>query len=143
MPNDLETDMSRINPRAIDGRGMDDRKRLAAELMVSGLSKKEVAEKVGIDESTLWRWQRQEGFAAFLDQLRADALQEMHDQVRMVARLSLRAVGDAVIEGDPEIALKYLGLARAGQIPIAPDQTTGGGRGEPGQLPKGREQLET
>ena len=60
------------SPRADDA-ALTLRQHAAARLLVAGLRLTEVASRLGLDRSTLWRWQRLAPFAAEAQRLRAQA----------------------------------------------------------------------
>ena len=69
--------------RAVKRRELDDRKREAAALQVRGVPSKVVCERVGIDTSTLWRWETEvPDYIAYREQLRKDVRQETIDAAR-------------------------------------------------------------
>jgi hypothetical protein len=105
----------------IDMRGLDDRKRLAASLLAAGTPKVEIAKRLEISEVTLWRWERQAPFGAYLDQVRRDVLQQTIDAARSAAQLAVHTVSDAMLEGNADVAIKFLGLIGAGRVQIASD----------------------
>ncbi len=105
----------------IDVRGLDDRKRRAATWLAAGVPKVEIAKRLGINEATLWRWERQAAFAAYLDQRRREVFQQTIDAARSAAQLAVRTVSDAMLEGNVDVALKYLGLIGAGRVQITGD----------------------
>jgi hypothetical protein len=102
-------------------RGLDDRKRLAATMLTSGVPKVEIAKRLGVNEATLWRWEKQSPFRLYVDQLRRDILQQTIDAARSAAQLAVHTVSDAMLEGNADVALKYLGLIGAGRVQIASD----------------------
>lgn len=102
-------------------RGLDDRKRLAATLLAAGTPKVQIAKRLEISEVTLWRWEKQAPFAAYLDQVRRDVLQQTIDAARAAAQLAVHTVSDAMLEGNADVAIKYLSLIGAGRVQIASD----------------------
>ena len=48
----------------------------AAQHLASGMSQTEAAEAVGVERNTVWRWTREEAFAAYLDGLKTALVQE-------------------------------------------------------------------
>lgn len=97
--------------------GLSDREREAAYLQVTGqYKKKEIADELGADESTLWRWRQKPNYQAFLAHLREDRHRQLDDRLRSLgARAAVELVILKINEGDKEAALRLLeGLGHLG-----------------------------
>lgn len=78
---------------------------MALELMTSGLgmSYKEIAEAVGVNTKTLWRWRSEPEFASF-----QDALREINDQRWTALADAARASAMRLIQADNQKMTEFV-----------------------------------
>jgi hypothetical protein len=100
------------------------------------MRKTDVAIRLGIDYSTLYRWEQQPAFRAYLEQLRRDVVDETVDAAREAAYQAVLAVRDAVLEGDARAAIEYLKLVGVGKVQLTNGLSGEQGGGSPA-LPSG------
>jgi hypothetical protein len=115
--HDMAAESAAASPTDVSGLG--DRKRLAARLLVAGTPKVDIARRLEIDPATLWRWEGQAAFAAYVSHLRQDVVQQTIDAARSATQLALHTVTDAMLEGDANVAIRYLSLIGAARVQIA------------------------
>jgi hypothetical protein len=82
----------------------------ACILEASGLSVKDICEELKIDRSTWLRWRRIDAVRALRKQLGAEILQHAREQIVPMLVKAIGVVHEALDEGDPTIALKFLQL---------------------------------
>ena len=78
----------------------------AIELLLSTVDLAAVAREIGVDRSTLHRWQRQPAFRNALHAAEADALTEVSRGLVRLSRLALRTMGQAMADEEAAVGVK-------------------------------------
>ena len=92
-------------------KGLSDQQLQAIVLLVQGVRPGEVAHRVGVARETLWRWRRQPGFRRQLEILRLELHASRVDRIWTLVDMAYDVVEEHLEEGDPQVALRLLGLA--------------------------------
>lgn len=86
------------------------RKAIAIELLAQSRKLQEVADRAGVDRSTVWRWLQDSDFQAQLAARRRELWAGTADKVRAITVAALDAIGAQVRAGDPEAVREWLRL---------------------------------
>jgi len=79
------------------------RRRRALSLLAEGRTTTEVATELGINRSTLWRWQQEPAFAAELSGLQTSTLAAVQSRLAIVANGAVDLLQTAIT--DPDLAM--------------------------------------
>jgi transcriptional regulator with XRE-family HTH domain len=85
--------------------------RAAIELLVGGLSVTEVADRVGVNRSTIARWKRDDAFAQEHDIRMQQSVTELRARMPGMLNKAIDVLQAQLDDGDPGIALQFLRLA--------------------------------
>jgi hypothetical protein len=92
----------------------------AVDLLASGNSEREVAEMVGCDRATLWRWRkRNAAFQGALNARRDELWSTSLDRLRALMPRALAVVETAIEAGDRQSALALLRLTGIGSVDLS------------------------
>lgn len=91
--------------------GLTDQQLQAIEFLVQGLRPGIVARRVGIARETLWRWRQRPEFRQHLERLRSELHASRVDRVWTLVDRAYDVVEEHLEEGDPQVAMRLLGLA--------------------------------
>jgi hypothetical protein len=94
------------------------RQERAVDLLAEGMRIGEVAQAVGCDRVTLWRWSQEPGFVAALNQRRQDLWHATSDRLRSLLPRAFDVIDEALAAGDSRSALGLLKLAGVGHIEL-------------------------
>ena len=92
----------------------------AIDLLLLGRGVQEIADEVGVDRSTLWRWRQIPAFQAELNRRREALWSGYTDRIRSLLKMSLEVLEMALDQGDVTTArelVKGVGLLQAAGAP--------------------------
>ncbi|WP_296696127.1 hypothetical protein [Thiocapsa sp. UBA6158] len=78
----------------------------AARQLACGCKACDVADEVGVDESTISRWRRKPAFAALVQRITADAHSEVIGRMGEMLHLALDVIEESLRYPDPTIRLR-------------------------------------
>jgi transposase-like protein len=99
-------------PQEAEDPTLSPRQEAAVELLVGGASFQLVAETLGVNPSSLWRWRRTPHFEASLNRRRQEVWSQIHDGLRALVMKGVEAAAAKVEQGDEQLLLATLQLAR-------------------------------
>jgi hypothetical protein len=96
----------------------------------------EVAERLGVARSTVWRWRTADpGFVAELNRRREELWRGSCDRLRAMLPDALDVLEEAVAAGDRQAALALVKLARLGEVDLGRVGPTDVAQAQSDQLP--------
>jgi integrase len=82
----------------------------AIELLLRGLSGAQVAEEVGVDRGTIFRWRRSSLFAEILGKLRMQAWEQSAQRMQSLIDPALDLLNETLKSDDRKLALRAAGM---------------------------------
>jgi hypothetical protein len=82
----------------------------AIELLLRGLSGAQVAEEVGVDRGTIFRWRRSSLFAEILGKLRMQAWEQSAQRMQSMIEPALDLLKETIAGDDRRLALRAAGM---------------------------------
>jgi transposase-like protein len=96
-----------------DPQDLSETQQKAIELLLAGKSYTQIAEQLGIDRSTLWRWRNGDGgFRRALETARETAFRDADSRLRELVPRALQVLEDRLADSDYQAAIRVLNLAR-------------------------------
>jgi uncharacterized small protein (DUF1192 family) len=97
---------------------LDPRRLRAADLISLGQTDAEVAQELGVDRTSLWRWRQQPAFQVELERRRDELWTTSLDRLPQLLASALDVVAAALDHGDRNVAMQILKLLRAGDAAL-------------------------
>ncbi|HEY59700.1 MAG TPA: helix-turn-helix domain-containing protein [Anaerolineae bacterium] len=86
---------------------LSDKQEMALELVITGMTDREIAKRVGVSRQWVNTWRNQDAEFMYALQLRRQILREKHmDSVSQLIKISIDVMRAALKEGDPQTKLK-------------------------------------
>lgn len=88
--------------------GLDFRQRRAAEAYAGGATIPQVAQEIGVDRTTVWRWSKDQPFKDYVAFLDAERRRDSLSMTKQMTHVALHVVFEAARSGDVAVALAWL-----------------------------------
>ena len=82
----------------------------AIDLMLQGLTDAQVAEQLGVDRTTIFRWRKSETFARELDRHRQAILEQSTARLQSLLKPAMDILQKQLVGGDPKAQLRAAAL---------------------------------
>ena len=86
---------------------LSDKQEMALELVITGMTDREIAKRVGVSRQWVNTWRNQDAEFMYALQLRRHILREKHmDSLSQLIKISIDVMREALKEGDPQTKMK-------------------------------------
>jgi hypothetical protein len=101
-----------VSPEALQHNELSPRQMAAVHLMLHGQSDLQVAQQLGVDRTTVFRWRtRMKAFAMELERQRQGMYHRSIDRLHAMLEPALKVLEDPKVATDPKMALRIVRLA--------------------------------